>query len=196
MARRLLPLLTVLLLGGCDAYYDGWSPDDLVKAIPWFDHMITSRAVHPYARSDIPRTTVPGTVPITGSEGDWGSSDRFQLQYAFDSSAAKRMMNPTNPEETLVRGDTLYHTFCAVCHGGAGAGDGAVGLRMGGAPSLLTDKARAYADGYLYGMIRYGRGLMPQYGDKVYRPLDRWAIVNYVRKLQREAAAAAPPGAK
>lgn len=195
MARRLLPLLTALLLGACDAYYNAWSPDDLMKAIPWFDHMIKSRAVHPYARSDIPRTTVPGTVPITGSEGDWGTGDPFQLQYAFDTSAAKRMLNPTNPEETLVRGDTLYHTFCAVCHGSSGAGDGTVGPKMG-APSLLTDKAGAYSDGYLYGMIRYGRGLMPQYGDKVYRHPDRWAIVNYLRKLQREAAPAAPPGAK
>jgi mono/diheme cytochrome c family protein len=33
-------------------------------------------------------------------------------------------------------------------------------------------------------MIRYGRGVMPHYGDKVYRPADRWAVVNYVRKLQ------------
>jgi mono/diheme cytochrome c family protein len=57
-----------------------------------------------------------------------------------------------------------------------------------GAPSLLTDKARAYSDGYLYSMIRYGRGVMPRYGDKVYRHEDRWAIVNYVRKLQRDAA--------
>jgi mono/diheme cytochrome c family protein len=63
-----------------------------------------------------------------------------------------------------------------------------------GALSLLTDKARAYSDGYLYGMIRYGRGVMPRYGDKVYRHEDRWAIVNYVRKLQRDAAGAPAAG--
>ena len=32
---------------------------------------------------------------------------------------------------------------------------------------------------------------MPRYGDKVYQPADRWAIVNHVRKLQ--AASPAPP---
>ena len=57
------------------------------------------------------------------------------------------------------------------------------------AQSLLTDRARAWPDGYIYSLIRYGRGVMPMYGDKVTEPADRWAIVNYVRQLQ----AAAPP---
>jgi len=61
-----------------------------------------------------------------------------------------------------------------------------VGKRMG-AMSLLTDKAMAYSDGYLYSIIRYGRGVMPRYGDKIFRFDERWAVVNYVRKLQGRA---------
>ncbi len=55
-----------------------------------------------------------------------------------------------------------------------------------GAPSLLTPRARGYADGYIYGIIRYGRGVMPRYGDKVVVPAERWAIVSHVRKLQSQ----------
>lgn len=194
MPRRVLLAAAALLLGGCNWYYNTLpSPDDLVKAVPWFDHMITSRAVHPYERADLPRTTVPGTVPITGGEGDW--SAEFA---AMNPATADRLANPTTPDATLARGDTLYHTFCAVCHGAAGAADGTVGPRVG-APSLLTPKAMVYSDGYLYSMIRYGRGVMIRYGDKVYRPTDRWAVVNYVRKLQHDAVAAAgiaPGGGK
>jgi mono/diheme cytochrome c family protein len=85
------------------------------------------------------------------------------------------------------RGDTLYHIYCAVCHGTDGnSANATVGPRVG-APSLLTDRAAKYVDGYLYSMVRYGRGVMPQYGDKVTRPADRWAIVNYVRHLQAQA---------
>jgi mono/diheme cytochrome c family protein len=185
MARSLPVAAGLLLLAGCNAYYNAWSPDDFMKSIPWFDHMITSRAVHPYSRADIPRTTVPGTVPITGGE---------PVDSAFRSGNpvnADRLINPASPEATLVRGDTLYHTFCAPCHGNAGAADGPVGPKLG-ALSLLTDKARAYTDGYLYSMVRYGRGVMPRYGDKLYRPLDRWAVVNYVRKLQHDAGAPPP----
>jgi mono/diheme cytochrome c family protein len=182
-----LAAATALLLGGCNWYYNTLpSPDALLESVPWFDHMIKSRAVHPYARADIPRNTVPGTVPITGGEADWAA------EFATGNPAtANQLVNPAVPEETLVRGDTLFHTFCAVCHGGAGAGDGTVGPKLG-APSLLTEKARAYSDGYLYSIIRYGRGLMPRYGDKVYRHEDRWAIVNYVRRLQRDAAPPPP----
>ena len=67
-------LLALLALGttGCEYWYNKVpSPDDLMHAIPWFDHMIHQRSIHPYARADIPRNTVPGTVPISGSEGDW-----------------------------------------------------------------------------------------------------------------------------
>jgi mono/diheme cytochrome c family protein len=189
MARRLLAAAAALLLGGCNWYYSTLpSPDDLMKAVPWFDHMIKSRAFHPYGRADIPRNTVPGSVPISGGEADWAAEFA-----AANPATADKLVNPTVPEETLARGDTLFHTFCAVCHGGAGAADGPVGPKVG-APSLLTERARAYSDGYLYSLIRYGRGVMPRYGDKVYRHEDRWAIVNYVRKLQRDGAPPPPAG--
>ncbi len=184
--KALAAALLAACLGGCNWYYDRLaSPDDLMKLVPWFDHMIDSRAIHPYELGGIPRTTVPGTVPITGSEGDW------QAEFASGNAAtADRLANPTDPGTTLAQGDSLYQTFCAVCHGPTGAATGAtVGPRVG-APSLVTDRARAYSDGYLYSMIRYGRGVMFPYGDKVHRREDRWAIVNYVRKLQRDAAPA------
>ena len=96
------------------------------------------------------------------------------------------------PREVEAAGDTLYQNFCTVCHGAAGDAKGPVSGRIG-APSLLTGRARGYSDGYLYSIIRYGRGVMPRYGDKVYQPAERWAIVSHVRKLQ--AASPAPPGA-
>jgi len=187
--------LIALALGGCNWYYDRVpSPDDLMKLVPWFDHMILSRAVHPYASGSVPRTSVPGTVPVTGSEGSW------QAEFAAGNPAtADRLVNPTDPAATLALGDTLYQTFCAVCHGPTGAAvDATVGPRIG-APPLLSDRARAYSDGYIYSIIRYGRGVMFPYGDKVYRPEHRWAIVNYVRKLQADAppaAAATPVGGR
>src|SRR6188474_3495034 len=144
MARKLLAAAT-LLLSGCNWYYNSVpSPDQLLEAIPWFDHMIKSKAVSPYQRADIPRTTVAGTVPITGSEGDWAAEFR-----TLNAATADRLVNPLPMDSAAAKGDTLFRTFCAVCHGQGGAGNGPVGVRMG-APSLLTDKARAYSDGFLY----------------------------------------------
>ena len=182
-----LVILATAGLGACNWWYnDVPSIDEVWYRIPWFDHMIAQRSVHPYSRADIPRYTVAGTVPITGGERDWRVGDPLNLQYGFDTLVAKRLANPTSREATA-RGDTLYHTYCAVCHGPNGdPATSTVGPRVG-AMSLLTDRARAWPDGYLYSLVRYGRGVMPQYGDKVTRPEDRWAIVNYVRQLQAQA---------
>lgn len=177
-------LALAVLLTGCQTWYYGIPPlDDLMHLVPWWDAMITQRSVAPYSRADVPRNTVPGTVPITGSEADW-----LGTWSTGDTRVADRLTNPLAGKGAPAVGDTLFHTYCAVCHGNTGAGDGPVGPKIG-APSLLTDRARGYSDGYLYSIIRYGRGVMPRYGDKI-RGETRWTIVNYVRQLQVVAGGA------
>ena len=197
--------LAALLLAaaGCDTYYYKIpSPDDLLRAIPWFDHMVHARYVNPYARGDVPRYTVEGSVPVGGGEPDWAvewaagkttTADALRNPtVTADSSAPSGIEVALIPAELAARGDTLYHVFCSTCHGETGKGEGLVGRRLG-APPIVTDRARAFSDGYLYSIVRYGRGLMPRYGDKVWEPRDRWAIVNHVRRLQQQAPA--PAGA-
>lgn len=217
MRRRDLRLGLVLAValgtGACETWYNRVpSPDDLMHVIPWFDHMIVQKSIHPYQRVDVPRYTPAGAVPITGGEGDWGAeflannpatADKLVNPFAAGGAGTGDTTRfrpgadlPELPATVEARGDTMFHTYCAVCHGSTGAGNGIV--RLMGAPSLLTARARGYSDGYLYSIIRYGRGVMPRYGDKVVRPDDRWAIVNYVRNLQARApapadSAAAPP---
>lgn len=189
LTGRLAAAAIVLLTTGCDFYYnDIPSVDEAMHLVPWFDAMVKQPAVYPYERADVPRNAVPGTVPITGSEGDWSA------EFATgNTSTADKLVNPLAGQDAPARGDTLFHTFCATCHGMAGAGDGPVGPQVA-APSLLTDRAKAYSDGYIYSIIRYGRGVMPRYGDKV-RGTKRWEIVNYLRQLQRPPVAASPTGA-
>jgi len=191
--RVLAASAALAALAGCNFYYnDVPSPDALMHAIPWFDHMIQQPSVKPYSRADIPRSTVDGTVPVTGGERDW-----FAEWSVANTTTADKLVNPGRTASAV--GDTLYHTYCATCHGPLGAGDGPVGVKLA-ARSLLTDIARKYTDGYLYSIIRYGRGVMPRYGDKIPQE-GRWAVVEYVRALQRAAPAPVPavatvPGGK
>jgi mono/diheme cytochrome c family protein len=199
-------LLAVLLLcsGACDFYYYRLpSPDDLWYVIPWLDHMIHARYVRPYETQQVPRYSPEGSVPVSGGELDWSAewisgktttANALKSPFAIGAAAARSSgpSAPAIPRALEAAGDTLYQDFCTVCHGPTGNADGTVSRQIG-APSLLTARARAYSDGYIYSIIRYGRGVMPRYGDKVYAPAGRWAIVNHVRKLQAQAPA--PPAA-
>jgi mono/diheme cytochrome c family protein len=191
-------LLAVVLLGagGCNWWYNEVpSPDDLMHVVPWFDHMIQSKAVHPYQRTDLPRNVPVGAVPVGGGERDWrvGDPSAGFPQYGFDTTVANRTTRPTTPPPPGARsGEELYQTYCAMCHGDQGAANGSVTPYIG-APSLLTPIARGWSDGYLYSIIRYGRGIMPQYGDKIVRRDERWAVVDYVRSLQAASPLPAAP---
>lgn len=187
-----------LSAGACDFYYNRIpSPDDLWRVVPWFDQMIHARYVRPYETPHVPRYTPEGTVPVSGGEPDWSAewvSGKTTTVNALKNPllAAGGSAHPPGPAVPVIprgldaAGDTLYQNFCSVCHGPTGNADGTVSRQMG-APSLLTARARGYRDGYIYSIIRYGRGVMPRYGDKVYIPEERWAIVNHVRKLQAQA---------
>jgi mono/diheme cytochrome c family protein len=205
MRRRALLALLLLGLGACDFYYYRIpSPDDLWRAIPWFDHMVHARYIRPYETEQVPRYSPQGSIPVTGGERDWSAewvsgkaTTADALKNPFATGAQPRPAGPDAsviPRQLDAAGDTLYQNFCSVCHGPTGNADGTVSRQMG-APSLLTARARAYSDGYLYSIIRYGRGVMPRYGDKVYAPAERWAIVNHVRKLQAQGPAAPGPAA-
>ncbi|MEM7166514.1 MAG: cytochrome c [Planctomycetota bacterium] len=102
-------------------------------------------------------------------------------------------------EALLARGQERYGIFCAPCHGYDGYGGGMVhvraqGLSEGGlAPgwvqptSLHTEGdegTRGRSVGHLYNSIANGIRNMPPYGSQI-RVADRWAIVAYVRALQR-----------
>ncbi|HEX3275295.1 MAG TPA: cytochrome c [Gemmatimonadales bacterium] len=188
---------------GCDVWYNRVpSPDDLWHVVPWFDHMIQAKYIHPYQTAAVPRYTPAGTVPVTGGEPDWSAewttgktttADALKNPYAPAAGDSGKASPPgpaiaVIPREVEAAGDTMFQNYCAVCHGTAGDAKGPVSSRIG-APSLLTGRARAYSDGYLYSIIRYGRGVMPRYGDKVYLPSERWAIVNHIRKLQGQVPA-------
>lgn len=88
----------------------------------------------------------------------------------------------------LERGKAKFDIYCAVCHGAAGGGDGPIAAKfMLPIPQLTSDKVKAFKDGRIFHIITDGQGLMGSYASQIRIESDRWAIVNYVRTLQRQA---------
>jgi hypothetical protein len=90
-------------------------------------------------------------------------------------------------QDFLMRGQERFNIFCSVCHGYGGRGDGvAKGLGLSTVVSLLDDRVASQPDGQLYGTITAGKNTMGAYGP-VIGVEDRWAIVSYLRVLQRRS---------
>ena len=110
-----------------------------------------------------------------------------------DGSYVETIQAPVTPA-LLERGQERYNIFCTPCHGLSGDGRGIVAVGNGGlgygfaVPSYHTEALRERSDGYLYDVIQNGINTMPSYGHEMLAA-DRWAIVAYVRALQRSQAA-------
>jgi mono/diheme cytochrome c family protein len=167
MSSRALAAVAALGLGA--AFSGCTTLDNALAKIPWFTTMQRQVVVRPFEQP--PRTPAPGTVPITGHE------DSLDIL-----TELRNVVNPVPRDAaSLARGKIIFDTYCIVCHGPAGHSDGTVVAKFVPPPPL--DQATQRSDGYIYAMIKQGRGIMPKYGDKI-RGVDRWHVVNYVRKLQ------------
>jgi len=135
------------------------------------------RAMRPPVAGTVARGTVLGDEGLTAGRFGEGWVETIPLR--VDSNI-------------LQRGRERYDIFCSPCHGLAGYGDGMVAKR---ADELLegtwtpptsfhTDLIRGRAPGQLFNTISNGIRNMPAYGPQI--PVeDRWAIVAYVKALQR-----------
>jgi len=91
--------------------------------------------------------------------------------------------------ELLERGRERYDIYCAPCHDRTGSGRGIVALRGAWAPADLREaRLRQAGDGEIFATITQGKRTMPAYRFQI-PERDRWAIVAYLRALQRAASA-------
>jgi mono/diheme cytochrome c family protein len=95
-------------------------------------------------------------------------------------------------EAMMQRGQKEFTIYCAVCHGATGQGNGiASKYGMVAIANYHQDKYRKMADGEIFNTITHGKNTMNGYGDKL--PVkDRWAIIAYIRALQRSQYAKMP----
>jgi mono/diheme cytochrome c family protein len=136
----------------------------------------------------------PGEVNVGQAESLDDVPPPFtQLDIFNEAPVVVNLPNPVEPTEaSLDRGEELFLRFCAPCHGPNGDGVSGYIIPAGYPPyPLNTDRVREFSDGYVYAMIRMGRGNMPSYGHRISH-FDRWNVVNYLRVLQDVAS---PPGA-
>jgi mono/diheme cytochrome c family protein len=136
-------------------------------------------------RSD--RTPPAGTIAWgrTSTAGpDWTMAIDDKTYYA-----AKDYPEQVKLDRSFIeRGRALYAANCLACHGGTGDGNGmTTQYGMTNPPSYHQQRLRDVPHGYLYQVITEGKGQMGPIGQNI-KPLDRWAVIAYLRVLQRSTA--------
>src|SRR5262249_26419069 len=136
----------------------------LLAGCSWFTDFKQQPKIDPWE-------TTSDTIAFRGNPQNsvsiYGSSAPGFIYYRAPSPQAVAAMagipNPIPADSASVnRGRIQYQINCAVGHGSRGAGDGVV-LKYGMFPPAIGGAANpsaGYTDGYIFGIIRNGRGLM------------------------------------
>lgn len=160
----------------------------LVALIACRQQMADQPSYRPLAKSEFfadgrsARPVIPGTV----ARGQLREDEHFYTGRR-GGQAVETFPFPVT-REIFYRGQERFDIFCSPCHDRVGNGQGMI-VRRGfrAPPSLHIDRLRESRPGYLFEVIARGFGTMPDYAEQI-PPEDRWAIVAYIRALQRSTA--------
>jgi mono/diheme cytochrome c family protein len=142
------------------------------------------------SRLPVDGTVARGTAFTNGTEVVWPYLDH-PVNTGRLPSLTNFIENIPVPvtEQLLARGRERFNINCAPCHGATGAGNGiTTKLGMTTIRDLHLPQVVKLPDGDLFSVITGGRGLMQGYAANL-DVHDRWAIVAYVRALQRSRLA-------
>jgi mono/diheme cytochrome c family protein len=151
-----------------------------------------------------PRMPINGTVPIgyemPKPETAAPAGESHTMPHGFsvgtDYMDTGKMGNnwgtgipvPVTPV-LLERGRQRFNITCAMCHGATATGNGIT--KQYGLATVVTlqdDRIRKMADGEIFNTITNGKNTMMAYGPTI-MVADRWAIIAYLRALQRSQGA-------
>ena len=121
------------------------------------------------------RMPVPETVP----------RDSMPYTVRSEDNSADLLNSLPRSGSVLKRGRQAYINYCAVCHGLLGNGAPTLTAAYGAKPAnLVSQQSIDLPDGKMYHAIMAGKNSMPSYLADLSES-DRWAVIHYVRALQR-----------
>jgi mono/diheme cytochrome c family protein len=200
--KKVLPLLSIVLLGACGASGDNpgreYAPQ-MYHSVPyepltqikdksqgsWLSNredglgeFYNSNDNNPNAQNV--RQPVAGTVRRNGNGF---------MPYRLgkdDIEAAALIENPFEATpEIIAEGKRLYDQFCEHCHGPQGKGDGLVAPVYLGVPNYTSPAQRNLSQGHVFHVITWGIRRMGAHGSQMSED-KRWKIARYVQTLQQQ----------
>ena len=178
VGRGVLSMVVIAVLGACS----GPKRSTPVEVFADMDHQQNyqpqeANTFFPDGRAS--RPPVAGTV-------SWGGLKEDDAYYRGIVDGHYVGRNPLPIDKSLLmRGRERFNIYCSPCHDRAGTGRGVVAMRAAWIATDLTEaRIQKFSDGELFHIASNGKRSMPGY--RLQMPeRDRWAVVGYVRALQR-----------
>jgi mono/diheme cytochrome c family protein len=142
--------------------------------------MVRDPAYKAFAPNPVTRDGLTIQRPVAGTI----ARDYQPFHYgAGDDEAARAGRELPDPyragEQTLQEGKALYETYCSVCHGARGKGDGPIAEKIPHPPSYLSDRLLEFPPGRFFHVITVGTKKMPSYAAQL-SGSERWKVVTYI----------------
>ncbi|MCB2153688.1 cytochrome c [bacterium] len=172
----------VLLVVGCDGRRE--TREVLFTPDMHFSPAMKAQEADPFSPTGSSMRMPPeGTVPQ--------GFEPYTITDAEADELASKLQNPLpRTWEVMKAGEKYFNIYCTPCHGETGDGMGTVITAQAGMPmppSLFSDKlVDEWTDGRIFHVITRGQGNMPPYASRLSAD-RRWAVIHYVRALQRAA---------
>ena len=117
-----------------------------------------------------------------------GTVARGFMPYEFKGQpdvAGEKLVNPIPiSKESLKLGQVKFDIYCSPCHGYHAEGNSRLRGQFPNPPSLHSEKVRSWSDGRIFAVLTEGQNIMPSYATQLSVD-ERWAVINYLRVLQR-----------
>lgn len=176
--RTVAAIVAACVVAGAGLY----AAEKLIPVVPPLIHMHDQPKLNAFRQSAFfadgrgMRPAVAGTV----------ARGHLPPAFATPEEGGTLLSNPLPLTQAIAeRGRKVFNDHCAICHGTVGNGVPLLSRAYGGKPgNFLSNEIRARPDGHYFGVLMLGKNAMPSYAADLDKN-DRWAVVHYIRILQR-----------
>jgi mono/diheme cytochrome c family protein len=175
-----------------DSFYLGYDPSKLSADDSSTVVKYVSTNANQDSASQVPASTAGQATPAQSTTPQGAPVPAPALQLPWVDKLPASIVEASNIEANMKLGKIKFETYCAACHGYGGFGDGLVHKRADSLAqgywlpptSMHIERVRVQPVGQIFHTITKGQGKMASYASSL-NPKERWAIVLYVKALQR-----------
>jgi mono/diheme cytochrome c family protein len=150
------------------------------RALEYFPDMARGPAYKAFAPNPAMPDGLTLRVPVAGTIARGHQLFHYGAGEPEAIRAGRELANPlTLDERTLAEGQALYTTYCVVCHGSSGKGDGPLAGKIPPPPAYTSERVSVFPPGRIFHVLSMGSGKMPSYA-ALLTPGERWKVVGYV----------------